>query len=57
VPCDASELANAILELLGDETLRARCRANGLALARQFSVETVTSQLLTAYHAAMDNMV
>jgi glycosyltransferase involved in cell wall biosynthesis len=57
VPCDAGELANAILELLGDETLRARCRANGLALARQFSVETVTSQLLTAYHAAMDNMV
>lgn len=57
VPCDASRLANAIRELLSDETLRARCRSNGLALARQFTVETVTSQLLRAYHAAIDNMV
>ena len=57
VPCDASRFANAIGELLSDETLRARCRSNGLALARQFTVEIVTSQLLRAYHAAIDNTI
>ena len=57
VPCDASRLANAIRELLSDETLRARCRSNGLTLARQFTVEIVTSQLLKAYHAAIDDAI
>lgn len=38
---DADQLAAAILKLLGDEEFYRRCRANALALAREYSTERV----------------
>jgi glycosyltransferase involved in cell wall biosynthesis len=49
VPCEVDSLANAILQVLGNEGLRLRLARNGIALAKTFSVAAVTDQLVTLY--------
>jgi glycosyltransferase involved in cell wall biosynthesis len=49
VPCEQDSLANAILQVLGNEGLRLRLAQNGIALAKTFSVAAVTDQLVTLY--------
>jgi glycosyltransferase involved in cell wall biosynthesis len=52
-PCRVDELATALLEVLGDASLRSRMCENGVRLARQqFSLEAVSRQLAAAYTAA-----
>jgi glycosyltransferase involved in cell wall biosynthesis len=52
-PCNADELANAILNVLTDAALRRRMSENGLLLAQQnFSLEAVSRQLAAAYATA-----
>jgi glycosyltransferase involved in cell wall biosynthesis len=49
VPCEKGRLAETILQVLGDEGLRSKLSQNGIALAKTFSVETVTDQLVSLY--------
>ncbi len=49
VPCQEEPLANAILQVLGNDSLRSTLAQNGIALAKTFSVEVVTEQLIHLY--------
>jgi glycosyltransferase involved in cell wall biosynthesis len=48
-PCEHGRVAEAILQVLSDEGLRSRLSHNGTALAKTFSVENVTDQLMSLY--------
>jgi len=51
-PCRVDDLAGALLQVLGDASLRRRMSENGIRLARrQFSLEAVARQLADAYAA------
>lgn len=49
VPCKEEPLADAILQVLGNDGLRLKLAHNGLLLAKTYSVEAVTDQLLGLY--------
>jgi glycosyltransferase involved in cell wall biosynthesis len=49
VPCEVDQLADAIRRVLDDDRLRSTLAKNGLALAKAFTIESVTSQLLDLY--------
>jgi glycosyltransferase involved in cell wall biosynthesis len=55
VPCEENSLVTAILQVLGNEGLRLRLAQNGIALAKTFSVATVTDQLLTLYRSIISS--
>src|SRR5262249_3487222 len=49
VPCEKERLTQSILQLLGDAALHSRLSRNGIALAKTFSVDAVTEQLVSLY--------
>lgn len=49
VPCEENRLADAILQVLDNGGLSVKLARNGTALAKTFSVETVTDQLVNLY--------
>jgi len=52
-PHDEAAIASAIARLLGDETLRARLQARGLARVRRFTWERTAQLTLESYARAM----
>jgi len=50
-PCNAGDLANTLAMLIENREMRALMSANARELARQFSPEAVTEQMIAAYAA------
>lgn len=55
VPCQADRLAEAILDVLRNGTLRSKLARNGIALAKTFSVEAVTGQVVSLYRDILES--
>ncbi len=55
VPCDAVRLAGAIQRALSDPGLCSTLARNGVPLAKTFSIESVTPQLVALYQGLISN--
>jgi glycosyltransferase involved in cell wall biosynthesis len=54
-PEDAEELADAIIQVLDDDSLQADLRARGLERAKQFTWQRAAQQTLAVYREIVNN--